>query len=321
MAGAAKLSAGGRGGEARPDRYGVIGWPLAHTWSPRIHRLFAEHCDQALTYDALPVAPAALAESLHGFFRDGGCGLNVTVPHKEAVMAYCTRLTDRARQAGAVNTLAVLAAHDEADAASAGASPGLPALLGDNTDGAGLVRDLHVNHQVPLHGARVLMLGAGGAVRGAVGPLLDAGCREIVVANRTPERAHALVDDIVRLRARATVGTTPRADGRLLAAPLARLADAVDSLTFEVVINATSAGLTGEVPPVPDAAIAGAFCYDMLYGGHTPFADRARQAGARGVATGLGMLVEQAAESFALWRGVRPPVAPVHAVLGALTGE
>lgn len=290
------------------DRYGVIGWPLGHTLSPRIHALFAELTGQPVRYDALPLPPEDLARGLTDFFDAGGRGLNVTVPHKENVIGHCAVLTPRARQAGAVNTLAAVG----------------DTLTGDNTDGAGLVRDLTTNHHVALAGARVLMIGAGGAARGAVGPLLDAGCHEIVVANRSVERARTLVADVGAARgAHASHrDERPDADERcggalpMVALSLMDLTGEADRPSFDVIINATSAGLDGKLPSLPGSIADGAFCYDMLYGRNlTPFADWARAHGARGVATGFGMLVEQAAESFFLWRSVHPPTAPVYAAL------
>lgn len=284
-------------GASAPDRYGVIGWPVAHSRSPQIHAMFAAQTRQHMVYEAIPVRPEALADALARFFGEGGLGLNVTVPHKETVIAHCDRVTARVEEAGAANTL--------------WRNPKSGALHADNTDGVGLVRDLVHNLQVPLSGRRILLLGAGGAARGAVGPLLDAGCSELVVVNRTAARAGRLVDAF-----RAGRGGSARR-GRLSGGGFELLDRSRGAeRRFDVVINATAAGLAGETPAVAPAVAAGAFCYDMLYGEQTPFARWARAAGASGVALGFGMLVEQAAESFVRWRGVRPDTGPVLAALG-----
>ncbi|MEO0422673.1 MAG: shikimate dehydrogenase [Pseudomonadota bacterium] len=273
------------------DRYAVIGWPLDYTRSPQIHRRFAESCAEALTYEAHPVAPEDLADTLQAFReRPSMHGFNVTVPHKESVMARCDALGDEAAEAGAVNTVII------------DRSTTTPRMVGHNTDGAGLVQDLTQRHGVSLNGARLLMVGAGGAARGTCGPLLRAGCASIDVVNRTAARAEALVE---HLRARGH-------SANLAAVTRAALEG---QAPYDVVINATSSGMQGAVPDLPPKIIREAFCYDMLYGEDTPFERWARSAGARQVATGLGMLVEQAAEAFHLWRGVRPPTNAVFDLL------
>ncbi|MEM9384144.1 MAG: shikimate dehydrogenase [Pseudomonadota bacterium] len=273
------------------DRYAVIGWPLDYTRSPQIHRLFADHCGEALSYEAQPISPENLASTLEAFLKQPEmCGFNVTVPHKESVMARCDALSDEADEAGAVNTVVI--------ERSARATR----LIGHNTDGAGLVQDLTQRHGVSLDGAEILMVGAGGAARGTCGPLLRAGCASLHVLNRTPARAQALVEHL-----------RTRADAPRLAAITH---DAVASHgPYDLVINATSAGLGDDVPALPEASVRGAFCYDMLYGKETPFERWAAGEGAHRVATGLGMLVEQAAEAFRLWRGVRPPTDAVFDLL------
>jgi shikimate dehydrogenase len=269
-----------------PDRYAVFGHPVAHSRSPWIHARFAALTGQSLSYEARDVPPNGFDAALAEFLAEGGRGLNITLPHKLAAFAAAERLTPRARRAGSVNTLAVQPA----------------GLLGDNTDGAGLLRDLQDNLGIAVATRRVLLVGAGGAARGALPVLLDAGPRAVLVANRSPGKAVALATDFA-------------ADGPVTGAGL----EAAHG-PFDLVINATSASLSDDVPPLPGDVIGPAtFCYDMAYGGApTAFMRWARERGAAGVADGIGMLVEQAAESFALWRGVRPPTAQVLAELRGL---
>lgn len=269
------------------DRYGVFGHPVAHSKSPLIHRLFAAQTGQRLSYEALLAPLEDFAGFARAFFVQGK-GANVTLPFKEQAFELADELTERARRAGAVNTLKQLADGR---------------LLGDNTDGAGLVRDLVANLQCPLAGRRVLLLGAGGAARGALLPLLQAGPASLTLANRTEAKAHALTDAFRQY----TAGTS------LHASTFAGLA----GQQFDVVINATSASLAAEAPPLPAGIYApDALAYDMMYGSsETAYLRAAREAGVKHLADGLGMLVEQAAESFALWRGVRPHTAPVLAEL------
>jgi shikimate dehydrogenase len=269
-----------------PDRYAVFGHPVAHSRSPWIHARFAALTGQSLSYEARDVPPNGFDAALAEFLAEGGRGLNITLPHKLAAFAAAERLTPRARRAGAVNTLA--------------AQPG--GLLGDNTDGAGLLRDLQHNLGIAVAARRVLLVGAGGAARGALPALLDAGPRAVLVANRSPGKAVALATDFA-------------ADGPVTGAGL----EAAHG-PFDLVINATSASLSDAVPALPDEVIGPAtFCYDMAYGSApTAFMRWAHERGAAGVADGIGMLVEQAAESFALWRGVRPPTAQVLAELRGL---
>ncbi|MFU8821707.1 MAG: shikimate dehydrogenase [Gammaproteobacteria bacterium] len=269
-----------------PDRYAVFGHPVGHSRSPWIHARFAELTGQLLVYEARDVPPGEFESALAEFLAAGGRGLNITLPHKLAAYAAAGCLTPRARRAGAVNTLAAQAA----------------GLLGDNTDGAGLLRDLEANLGVVIEGRRVLLVGAGGAARGALPALLDARPCEVLIANRSADRAVAL--------AAAFAAEGPVTGGGL---------DAAHG-PFDLVVNATSASLAGDVPALPDDIIGPAtFCYDMAYGGApTAFMRWASAHGAAGASDGIGMLVEQAAESFELWRCVRPPTAPVLAELRAL---
>ncbi len=263
------------------DRYAVIG-------HGQIHAQFAQSTGQSMQYGVIDVPAALFAAAVRDFFAGGGRGLNVTVPHKEAALALATRLTPRARRAGAVNTLA----H--------GAGSDATAVLGDNTDGAGLVRDITVNLGYALTGTRVLLLGAGGAARGVIAPLLEGGVGELRIHNRTAARAQRLAQEFADLGAIASGGDAAGGE-------------------YDLIINATSASLRGELPPVPPKACGPhTLCYDMAYGAsETVFLHWARAAGAAGALMGLGMLVEQAAESFLLWRGVRPDTAPLLAALSA----
>ena len=272
------------------DRYAVVGNPIAHSKSPWIHAAFARQTGQALTYEALLAPLTDFAGTVARFRAEDGRGLNVTVPFKLEAFALADRRTPRAEAAGAVNTLAF----------------GTDGILGDNTDGAGLVRDLASHLGCPPRGRRILLLGAGGATRGALLPLLDTAPADLCIANRTAHKAVELAQAFA-----AHAGTV-----RIEGCGFEALADQ----RFDLVINATSASLSGELPPLPPGLYAqGALAYDMMYGrGHTPFLRAALADGAARVADGLGMLVEQAAESFALWRGVRPDSAPVLAELRQL---
>jgi shikimate dehydrogenase len=270
---------------AEPDHYGVVGHPVAHSWSPFIHGMFAKETRQNLTYRLYDVAPPEFRERIVGFFAGGGLGLNVTLPHKTAAAEIADELTPRATRAGAVNTLAA-----RADGR----------LLGDNTDGAGLVRDLCDNLGVVITHRRILMIGAGGAARGVLAPLLALEPSELVIANRTTERAQTLVEDFKDL-------------GTLTGTGFAQVAPTA----FDLVINATSASLSGDVPNIPAGVVAPeTVCYDMAYGkSDTAFIRWARSVGCTRAIQGWGMLVEQAAESFRVWRGMRPPTGPVLAAL------
>ena len=261
------------------DRYAVFGHPIAHSKSPQIHTAFARQTGQDMTYEAILAPLDGFADSVAAFIAAGGRGANVTVPFKEEAFRLANRLSPRAQRAGAVNTLSF-----DADG-----------ILGDNTDGAGLVADLTRNLHCTIVGKRVLLLGAGGAARGVIEPLLNQQPAVLVIANRTVSRAEELAE---------LFGRGIRACGF----------DAADT-PYDLVINATAASLAGDLPPLsPRVFTPDTLAYDMMYGRDTPFLDFARTHGAR-TADGLGMLVEQAAEAFYLWRGVRPDTTPVIASL------
>jgi len=264
-----------------PDRYAVMGNPIAHSKSPQIHAAFAEQTGQSLAYTAILVERGALPQAIGNFQANGGKGLNITVPFKQEAWQLADRLSGRAQLAGAVNTLKF-----ETD--------GL--LYGDNTDGAGLVRDIVHNHGGEITDAEVLMLGAGGAARGVLEPLLEENPDCLVIANRTVDRAVALATEFKSLGNISACGFDDLAGRR-----------------FDLIINATSASLQGELPPLPDGIIdEDGWCYDMMYGAEpTVFLRWAEAHGAKKCLDGLGMLVEQAAESFQIWRGVRPDTRPV----------
>jgi shikimate dehydrogenase len=262
---------------AMTDRYAVIGNPVAHSRSPDIHAAFARATGQSLEYGRVLAPLDGFAETVASFRASGGRGANVTVPFKEQAFALCDTLTERARLAGAVNTLSFASGE----------------LGGDNTDGVGLVNDITRNLGVPLRGKRILLLGAGGAARGALAPLLAEQPASLFIANRTEARAREL----------AAMAAVPVGAAGF---------ESLGGHCFDIVINATSASLAGAALPAPAGLYAAdALAYDMMYGkGDTPFMAGARALGAR-VADGLGMLVEQAAESFFVWRGVRPATGPV----------
>lgn len=264
------------------DRYAVIGHPIGHSKSPLIHTAFAETTGQSLTYTAIESPLDGFAATVDRFRSEGGLGVNVTVPFKLEACAYATDLADSARAAGAANALRF-----DGDR-----------CLAENFDGVGLVRDIVHNLGHALRGRRVLLLGAGGATRGALLPLLAEAPARLFVANRSVDKALALVQEFVGRGAPAQVleggGYTD-----------------LGGDTFDVVVNATSASLGQELPPVPAHALhPDGLAYDMVYGkGLTPFLQLAQARGVRHLADGVGMLVEQAAEAFAWWRGVRPGTA------------
>jgi shikimate dehydrogenase len=266
------------------DLYAVIGNPIAQSKSPRIHAEFARRLGQDLRYEAILAPRDGFGTAVAAFRAAGGRGLNVTVPFKLEAFALATERTERAEQAGAVNTLKFHCA----------------TILGDNTDGAGLVGDIQDRLRYPIRGKRVLLMGAGGAARGVMLPLLKQTPASIVVANRTVAKAQALEQQFAPF-------------GKVEGGDYARLA----GRQFDLVINATSASLTGELPPLPPNVFAPeALAYDMVYGNEpTRFLAYARDNGAGRVADGLGMLLAQAAESFLLWRGVRPDTGPVLEML------
>ena len=267
---------------AAPDQYGVIGHPVAHSWSPFIHGLFARQTEQAMVYRRFDVPPAKFRRHVMHFFLHGGRGLNVTLPHKVAAAGLANELTPRAERAGAVNTLMIQNENE---------------ILGDNTDGEGLVRDLQDNCGVTVGGTRILILGAGGAARGVLAPLLELQPREIVVANRTAARASAVAREFAER-------------GNLIGCGFdsALLTD-----DFDLIINATAASTEGDVPVVAATLVSKrTICYDLAYSKEkTPFVRWAESHGCVRALQGWGMLVEQAAESFSVWRGIRPQTAPV----------
>ncbi|MCO1346604.1 shikimate dehydrogenase [Burkholderia vietnamiensis] len=271
------------------DQYAVIGNPIGHTKSPLIHGLFAEESHQDISYTAIegPLEPDdAFAATVRSFFAAGGKGMNVTAPFKLKAFAMADERSERAALAGAANTLSFRDGR----------------IIAENFDGVGLVRDVEVNLNLPMAGKRVLVLGAGGAVRGALLPFIAARPAELVVANRDVAKVEALI-------ARVATGDSLVACGYDDLAAMGR---------FDLVVNATSASLTGELPPVPPSVFdpSGA-AYELVYGKRlTPFLRLARHAGVQGIADGVGMLVEQAAEAFAWWRGVRPQT---RAVIDRLT--
>jgi shikimate dehydrogenase len=277
------------------DRYAVIGHPIAHSRSPAIHAHFAAATGQSLAYGRIDAAPEAFVTAVRDFFESGGRGMNVTLPHKESAAQLADHLTDRARAAGAVNTLM-----RQPDGT----------LLGDNTDGAGLMADL-ARLGIRVTGAQVLVLGAGGATRGILGPLLEAAPASLTIANRTPERAQALAAEF-RTHAGAADDTAPAT--RLSGCGYDALAELAGDGPFDLVLHATSLGLQGATPPVPPGVLGPrSAAYDLGYGvPDTPFVRWARAHGAARAEQGFGMLVEQAAESFRIWRGVRPDTAPLH---------
>jgi shikimate dehydrogenase len=259
------------------DRYAVIGNPVAHSKSPAIHAEFARATGENIQYGFIEAPLDGFAREVEQFRAAGGKGVNVTLPFKQEACQLSARLSERARIAQAVNTMRF------ADS------------FGDNTDGVGLVRDIAQNLQYELEHRSVLLLGAGGAAQGVIGALLEAGAARLAVANRTLSKARALAERFP--------GILPLGYGALAGE------------RFDVVINATSAGLAGAAPPLPEGLLGrSVLAYDMVYGRDTPFLAAARQAGAR-ACDGLGMLVEQAAESFFIWRGVRPATRPVLAKL------
>jgi len=273
-----------------PDRYGVLGYPIEHSKSPLIHRMFAAATGESLSYDRHAVSPEDFAAFVGDFFAAGGCGLNVTAPHKEHAARLADELTPRAARAGAVNTLIRLADGR---------------IRGDNTDGAGLLADLD-RLGFPIRGQRLLILGAGGATRGIVGPLMERAPAEILIANRGAERAQALAVDAAHA---GVTGCSYTDLNSRFASP--------DAAPFDLVVHATPLGLEGQVPEVTPRIIGSqTFAYDLGYATpDTPFVRWAAQHDARAAAQGIGMLVEQAAEAFFVWRDVRPDTAPVHRAL------
>lgn len=268
------------------DTYAVVGNPISHSLSPRIHGYFAEQTGQPISYIAIQLDLQDFAAQVHELQDKGFKGLNVTVPFKEQAWALAQKRSPRAQDARAVNTL-ILQPDGQ--------------IAGDNTDGVGLGRDLIINLNILIEHRKILMLGAGGAVRGVLGLLLSKKPGLLTIANRTVEKAEQLAEDFFHIW-----DVQP-----------CRYDD-LGRETYDLIINGTSAGLNGEVPPVPDSVLgANSVCYDMMYNlnEQTPFVKWAFDRGALRAYDGLGMLVEQAAESFYIWRGLRPESAPVLAKL------
>lgn len=272
----------------RTDDYAVMGNPISHSKSPRIHSLFAEQTGQSIDYTAIQVDTGGFKQAVGNFAAHGGKGLNITVPFKQEAWALVDERSERAQRAGAVNTIKL-----ENNK-----------LYGDNTDGVGLVNDLTINNQVILKDKRILLMGAGGAARGVLSPLLAEQPSALVIVNRTASKAIDLASEFKDL-------------GNISGCGYEKL---VDETPFDVIINATAASLQGELPPLPDHIVAeNGCCYDMMYGAEpTTFMQWARENDAVKILDGLGMLVEQAAESFNIWRGVRPNT---HVVIELLRKE
>ncbi|MCW8826898.1 MAG: shikimate dehydrogenase [Gammaproteobacteria bacterium] len=266
--------------DAKPDGYGVMGNPISHSRSPQIHAQFAQQTNQRITYEAILVDLGGFENGVGNFQGNDGKGLNVTVPFKEDAFRLVDELSLRAKRAEAVNTIKI---NDDGS------------LLGENTDGVGLVRDLSNNLNFSLKGKNILVLGAGGAVRGVLAPLFEHQPSKITVANRTVSKAESLALSFGDL-------------GEISASAFEHLSGA-----FDLIINGTAASLAGELPPLPDGLVTSAtLCYDMMYAAKpTPFMEWGSAQGAECVSDGLGMLVEQAAESFKIWRGVEPETGPV----------
>jgi shikimate dehydrogenase len=269
------------------DRYAVFGQPIKHSKSPRIHTLFAEQTGQSLVFSAQEVSAEQFASTAATFFAEGGKGLNCTVPLKELAWAFAHRKTERAVQSKAVNTLAI-----QPDGS----------ILGDNTDGHGLITDLITNHGIILSGIRILILGAGGACRGIIAPILQQSPKSLIIANRTAEKAVKLAREF-------------QTNGDIKGCGFGDLQD----LQFDLIINATSASLSGQLPPLAKESLAlNGCCYDLAYGDKpTAFVQWGRENHALKRLDGLGMLVEQAAEAFFIWRGVRPNTQAVIALLNS----
>ena len=262
------------------DAYALFGYPVQHSWSPFIHGMFARQTSQDMAYRLVESPPERFRSDVLDFFSSGGFGINVTLPHKQAAAELVNELTPRAQRADAVNTVV---RRDEG-------------LLGDNTDGAGLLVDLTRNLKVKFRSPRILLLGAGGAARGAIEPLMSLAPEVLVIANRSSARAQLLAKEFAEL-------------GEVRGCEFSQ----IEHRPFDLVVNATSASLRGEVPLIPiDVVDYRTTCYDMAYGvGDTPFVTWAKRLGAARAEQGWGMLVEQAAEAFELWRGVRPDTRPV----------
>lgn len=273
------------------DQYAVFGHPIAHSQSPIIHSLFGKETRQDIDYIAQDVPAEKFEQSIDGFFNSGGKGVNCTVPLKQLAWERADERTQRAEISGAVNTLAL---QDDGR------------LRGDNTDGIGLVRDLTENLNIPLRGQNILLLGAGGAGRGILLPLLEQKPGKIVIANRTIEKAIALADQFTGFGPVSGCGFDGLSDGH-----------------FDLIINATAASLQNDLPPLPNGCLnTKGCCYDLAYGSQpTPFVRWGNEHNAKISTDGLGMLVEQAAEAFLLWRGIMPSTIPVIDLLNKQRGK
>lgn len=272
------------------DRYAVFGNPIKHSKSPQIHASFAKSTAQDLSYEAICVAEGEFVKAVEEFLTDDGLGLNVTIPFKQEAWDLSEVRSPRAELAGAVNTL-----YRDAQGR----------ICGDNTDGIGMVRDIVQNHGGSIRGKRVLILGAGGAVRGVLQPVLEQQPEQLVIANRTASKAAELAKLVSELGDVSGSGY-----------------DTLDGQCFDLVINGTAASLQGEVPPLPEGILAeNAWCYDMMYAAEpTAFCLWAKENGAEKAIDGLGMLVEQAAQSFQIWRGVEPDsVTVIEQIRNSLT--
>ncbi len=272
------------------DQYAVFGCPISHSKSPRIHTLFAEQTQQKLDYSAQEVSAEAFNSAVSTFFKQGGKGLNCTVPLKELAWQQADVLSERAQFSKAVNTLVLQENGD---------------LLGDNTDGIGLVTDLTTNHGISILNSRILILGAGGASRGIIGPLMEKSPKHIIIANRTVEKAITLSKEFSQL-------------GEITGCAY----DDIQNSQFDLILNATSASLTGELPPIKNGLLAkNGSCYDLAYSNQaTAFVTWGLAQHAEKSLDGLGMLVEQAAEAFFIWRGVRPETKEIIALLNLERG-
>lgn len=268
-----------------PDLYAVMGNPIAHSKSPMIHNAFAAQTGQRIEYRAIQVDEGGFSQAVGNFRANRGKGLNITVPFKQEAWALVNRRSPDAEKAGAVNTIVF---NEDGT------------MYGENTDGIGLLRDITVNHGGRLKGQRILIMGAGGAVRGVLLPLLNEQPASLTIVNRTIDKANSLAEEFSNTCKVSGCGYS-----------------ALQDQTFDIIINGTSASLQGDLPPLPDNLLAAhALCYDMMYGTEpTVFLRWAAQQGAQQCLDGLGMLVEQAAASFELWRGIRPETRPVIAML------
>jgi len=269
------------------DQYAVFGHPINHSKSPRIHTLFAEQTQQQLVYTAQDIPAESFDNGISTFFAQGGQGLNCTVPLKELAWQRADTLSERAKFSKAVNTLVL-----QKDGS----------LFGDNTDGIGLVTDLTINHNISLENKRILILGAGGASRGIIGPIMQKSPTHIVIANRTVEKAITLSQEFSQL-------------GNITGCSY----DEIKNSEFDIILNATSASLTGELPPLSSNLLANnGTCYDLAYSNDpTAFVKWGLDNGASKSLDGLGMLIEQAAEAFFIWRDVRPETKDIIALLNS----